>query len=74
MAHIPIVDDAINEAAQVFIVELRLVSCVDSARFNLTTQPSSLCKIIDNDRKYNNAIDTAMRATLIFMPLMPLHL
>ena len=52
-APVPIVDDAINEATeQVFIVELRLVSSLDPARVDLSTRPSSLCKITDNDRKY----------------------
>ncbi len=47
-APISVTDDAINEATeQVFVVELRLVSSVDPAGVNLTTQPSSLCKIID---------------------------
>ena len=52
-APIPIVDDAINEATeQVFIVEFRLVSSLDRLKVNLSTRPSSLCRIIDNDRKY----------------------
>ena len=51
-APIPIVDDAINEATeQVFVVELRLVSSLDPVTVDLTTRPSSLCRIIDNDRK-----------------------
>ena len=51
-APIPIVDDAINEATeQVFVVELRLVSSLDPVTVDLTTRPSSLCKIIDNDCK-----------------------
>ena len=51
-APIPIVDDAINEATeQVFVVELRLVSSLDPATVDLSIRPSSLCKIIDNDRK-----------------------
>ena len=49
---IPIVDDAINEATeQVFIVELRLVSSINPATVDLSKRPSSLCGIIDNDRK-----------------------
>ena len=52
-APIPIVDDAINEATeQVFIVELRLINSLDPATVDLSTRPSSLCRIIDNDRKY----------------------
>ena len=51
-APIPIVDDAINEATeQMFVVELRLVSSLDPATVGLDTRPSSLCRIIDNDRK-----------------------
>ena len=53
-APIPIVDDAINEATeQVFIVELLLISSLDPATVDLNTRPSSLCRIIDNDRKYD---------------------
>ena len=49
-APIPIIDDAINEATeQVFVVELRLVSHL----VDLSIRPSSLCRIIDNDRKYD---------------------
>ena len=52
-APIPIVDDAINEATeQVFVVELQFVSSLDSATVDLSVRPSSLCGIIDNDRKY----------------------
>ena len=53
-APIFVTDDAINEAIeQVFVVELRLVSSVDPARVDLTTRPSSPCRIIDyHDRKH----------------------
>ena len=52
-APIFVTDDAINEATeQVFIAELRLVSSIDPATVDLTTRPSTLCRIIDNDRKY----------------------
>ena len=51
-ARIPIVDDDINEATeQVFIVHLRLISSVNRSRVDFSTRPSSLCRIIDNDRK-----------------------
>ena len=52
-APIFVTDDDINEATeQVFVVELRLISSVNSATVDLTTRPSSLCKIIDYyDRK-----------------------
>ena len=53
-ASIPFVDDAINEAIeQVFIVQLRLVSSIRQAGVDLSTRPSSLCRIIDNDGKYS---------------------
>ena len=53
--YIPIVDDAINEfTEQVFVAELRLVSSLDSATVDLNTQPSTLCRIIDNDREYES--------------------
>ena len=49
-----IIDDAINEAQQqVFVVELILVDSVNPATIDLTTRPSSLCRITDNDRKYS---------------------
>ena len=49
-APIPIIDDVINEATeQVFVVELRLISRL----VDLSIRPSSLCRIIDNDRKYD---------------------
>ena len=52
-ASIPVTDDAINEATeQVFVVELRLVSTLDPSTVGFTVRPTSLCKIIDNDRKY----------------------
>ena len=51
-APIFITDDAINEATeQVFVAELILVSSIDSVTVDLTVQPSTLCRIIDNDRK-----------------------
>ena len=55
-APIFVIDDAINEATeQVFIVELVLVSSVDPATVDLTTRPSSLCRIIDDDREHKVA-------------------
>ena len=52
-APIFVTDDAINEATeQVFVAELRCVSSLDPATVDLTTRPSTLCRIIDNDRKY----------------------
>ena len=54
-APIFITDDAINEATeQVFVVELILVDSLNPATVNLTTRPVSLCRIIDNDRKYKS--------------------
>ena len=51
-APIFVTDDAINEATeQVFVVELILVDSLNPATVNLTTRPSSLCRIIDDDRK-----------------------
>ena len=44
-----VTDDDINEATeQVFVVELHLVSSLNPALVDLTMQPSSLCRIIDN--------------------------
>ena len=51
-APIIVTDDAINEATQWFVAELILVSSLDPATVDLTTRPSTLCYIIDNDRKF----------------------
>ena len=52
-APVPVTDDAINEATeQVFVIELMLVSSLDPNTIDLTVRNSSLCRIIDNDRKY----------------------
>lgn len=52
-APIAIFDDSINEAAeQAFIVQLKLINSTNSLS-DLTERPASLCRIIDNDRKYN---------------------
>ena len=56
-APIFIIDDAINEATeQVFVAELILVSSLDSATVDLSIQPSTLCRIIDNDRKFKSIL------------------
>ena len=50
---ISITNDAINEAIeQVFVAELLLINSSNPASVDLTTRPSTLCRIIDNDRKY----------------------
>ena len=56
---IGIVDDAINEAEQVFVVQLQLISSVSQTSIDSSAQPSSLCRIIDNDRKYRARSITA---------------
>ena len=57
IAPIYITDDAINEATeQVFVAELILVSSLDSATVDLTIRPSTLCRIIDNDRKFKSIV------------------
>ena len=56
-APIFVADDAINEATeQVFVAELILVSSLDSATVDLSIRPSTLCKIIDNDRKFESIV------------------
>ena len=55
-ASIFITDDAINEAEQVFIAELIHVSSLDPATIDLSIRPSTLCRIIDNDRKYESIL------------------
>ena len=49
---IGIVDDVINEAReQVFIVQLELISSVNSHSVDLALRSASLCRITDNDGK-----------------------
>ena len=52
-APVPIVDDHINEATeQVFVVQLRLISSMNTSSVNvITTRQTSLCRIIDDDCK-----------------------
>ena len=48
---IPIIDDPINEAIeQYFVAVLNVSETVNIGGINIT-RPSSLCRIIDNDRK-----------------------
>ena len=48
---VPIADDAINEASeQIFVVILNLTDSVNPCGV-LISRVSSLCRIIDNDRK-----------------------
>ena len=69
-APIFITDDAINEATeQVFVAELILVSSLDSATVDLTTRPSTLCRIIDNDRKFES-VYTAIIIIIIIVYFM----
>ena len=52
-----VTNDTINEATeQVFVAELILVRSVDPATVDLTIRPSTLCRIIDNDRKYESIV------------------
>ena len=48
---VPIIDDAINEAnEQDFVVILNLTDSINPAMITISRE-SSLCRIIDNDRK-----------------------
>lgn len=52
-APISIIDDVINEALeQSFVVQLSLVSSLNPAGVDISVRPTSLGRIIDNDRKY----------------------
>ena len=54
---IAIVNDSINEATeQVFISQLQLISSVNPGSVDLTTRLATLCRIIDDDCKWNNVI------------------
>ena len=53
VAPIYIIDDAINEAVeQFFIVQLSLGSSLNPAGVDISIRPTSLGRIVDNDRKY----------------------
>ena len=57
IAPIFVTDDAINEATeQVFVAELILVSSLDSGTVDLNIRPSTLCRILDNDRKFESVV------------------
>ena len=52
-APIAIVDDPINEATeQAFVVQLKHVNSTNPGLIDLNLRPASLCRIVDNDRKY----------------------
>ena len=54
-APIAIVNDLINESTeQVFIAQLRLISSVNPGSVDLTMRLATLCRIIDDDSKWNN--------------------
>ena len=56
-ASIAIVNDFINEATeQVFVAQLQLISSVNPGSVDLTTRLATLCRIIDDDSKWNNVI------------------
>ena len=56
-APIAIVDDLINEAKeQVFVSQLKLIGSLNPGSVNLTTRAATLCRIIDNDGKWNSVI------------------
>ena len=56
-APIRIFNDAVNEAnEQVFVVQLRLINSTNPGSINLDTLPASLCRIIDDDSKWDNII------------------
>ena len=72
-APIFITDDAINEATeQVFVVELILVSSLDSATVDLSVRPSTLCRIIDNDRKFKSVVLLLLQDQPIIISLISL--
>ena len=49
---INVTDDIINEADEVFVVHLELVDAVDPNRVDLGVRNASLCRIGDDDRKF----------------------
>ena len=51
LAAVPVIDDEINEATEMFVVQLKLVNSVDPSMITLVNPTASLCSIIDDDRK-----------------------
>ena len=63
-APISIIDDAINEAVeQFFVVQLSLSSSLNPAGVDISVRPTSLGRIIDNDRKYFGIEDYIHRSS-----------
>ena len=72
---IRIFDDTINEAhEQVFVVQLRLISSINPVSVTFTRQPASLCRIIDDDSKYNNEVCATSINLFVIMQLLELDL
>ena len=56
-APIRIFNDPVNEAnEQVFVVQLHLISATNPGSVSLNTRPASVCRIIDDDSKFNNEV------------------
>ena len=51
---VPITDDAINEATEVFAIQMELVGNVDPSMITLVSPAVALCTIVDDDCKYYN--------------------
>ena len=64
---IGIQDDAINEAEQVFVVQLQLVNSINRNSIDISDQPSSLCRIIDNDRKQKHKLSLLIRLSILLL-------
>lgn len=61
-APVLVTDDAVNEATeQVFVVTLKHINSLDPSKVDLTIRPTSLCRIVDNDRMYNNTISNKVK-------------
>lgn len=48
---IPVINDEINEATEVFTVQLVLTDSVDPDMITLVSPTASLCTIVDDDRE-----------------------
>ena len=51
LAALPVIDDEINEATEVFVVQLVLTGSVDPDMITLSSPAASLCIIVDDDRE-----------------------
>ena len=68
LAVLPITNDEVNEATEVFAVQLVLTSSVDPDMITITSPAASLCTIADDDREFGaDAIYSTCNNTVIIL-------